>query len=165
MPNVNNGKSKSCGCLRAELLAKNKPGRKHGLAKTPLYEVHHLMMRRCYEVDSKNYHQYGGRGIKVCEEWHDVTAFNTWAMANGFEEGLQLDRQDNYGSYEASNCHFVSSKANNNNRRDNRLIRYAGKTQTLQQWADETGLNTATIRMRIDKLHWSVERALTQSLR
>jgi hypothetical protein len=165
VPNVVNGKSKSCGCLRAELLSENKPAKKHGLAKTPIYDVWHLMHRRCYEVGSKNYHQYGGRGITVCPEWHDVEVFSQWAFDNGYAQGLQLDREDNYGMYEPSNCHFVSSKINNNNRRDNRLIRYAGKTQTLQQWADETGLNTATIRMRLDKLHWSVEKALTQKLR
>lgn len=166
VPNVNSGKSKSCGCLRAELLAINKPGTKHGLAKTPLYDVWHLMMRRCYEVGSKNYHQYGGLGVTVCKEWHNVAVFNDWCKANGWAPGLQIDRYpDKAGIYEPSNCRFVTSKVNNNNRRDNRVIEFNGDSKTLQEWSDSIGINKATIRMRIDKLKWPVEKALTKPLR
>jgi hypothetical protein len=158
--NVSNGKSKSCGCIRNELnKGKNKT---HGLAKTPIYDTWHGMKRRCYETTHKNYSQYGGRGIVVCDEWLDVSVFSEWAFSNGYKKGLQIDRIDNNGNYEPSNCRFVTSRANNNNRRDNRMISFEGKTQTLQQWADEKGVKPEKIRMRIDKLKWSIERALIQ---
>lgn len=159
--NVARGKTISCGCFRKEATAKNKPGFRHGLAKTPIYDVWHLMMRRCYEVGSKNYHQYGGRGVKVCEEWHDVKVFSDWAFANGWQKGLQTDRYPNMdGNYEPLNCRFVTSKVNNNNRRNNVYITAFGKTQTLQQWADETGIYRKTIQYRIKELKLMPEQAL-----
>lgn len=159
--NVINGRTTSCGCFRKEYVSKERPGFKHGLAKTPIYDTWQSMMKRCYKTSNKNYHQYGGRGIRVCDEWHDPRVFQTWAVANGYGNGLQLDRINTNGNYEPSNCRFVTSKENNNNRRDNHVIDFRGQSKTLQQWADEIGVETATLRARLGRLNWTIEKALT----
>jgi len=161
MANVRQGRTLSCGCYRKEVVSANKPGKKHGLAKTPIYDIWCLMRRRCYEVGNKNYHQYGGRGITVCEEWQEVETFVKWALEKGYTPGLQIDRKNNNGNYEPSNCHFVTSKVNNNNRRDNRILTFKGMSMTLQQWANSTGIGRETISKRLDKLGWPIEKALT----
>lgn len=104
----------SCGCKM--------PPIKHGGTYTKLYGVHSYMKGRCYRKTGKDYKNYGGRGITVCEEWkNDFKVFRDWAMTNGYKEGLQLDRRNNNGNYEPSNCRFVSHTVNNQNRRDNKL--------------------------------------------
>lgn len=82
------------------------------------YYEHRDIMSRCYNKRNKNYKDYGGRGIKVCAEWHDRTVFCAWAVEHGIEKGLQLDRIDNNGDYCPENCHYVTPKQNSNNRRN-----------------------------------------------
>jgi hypothetical protein len=85
--------------------------------ETPLFNVYRCMLGRCKYPTYKSWHRYGGRGIKVCDEWlESFQPFAKWAMANGFEPGLQLDRIDNDGNYEPNNCRFVTSLENNRNR-------------------------------------------------
>lgn len=156
--NVVIGKSSSCGCYRKKFVSETKPGKKHGFAKTPLFDVWHLMRRRCYKVGSKNYHQYGALGIKMCDEWKDnAGAFVEWAKANGYKKGLQIDRIDTYGNYEPSNCRFVTSKVNNNNRKDNKLVEFNGQVKTLQEWADEWKIDRSFIRYCLRK-GWPIEK-------
>lgn len=90
----------------------------HGLSKkTPLYKVWVGMRRRCHEPQAQNYRWYGGRGIAVCALWRvDFLAFYDWAMANGYESGMELDRTDNDGDYEPENCRWVVKLANLKNR-------------------------------------------------
>jgi len=92
---------------------KNNPFYKHGLSKTKLHGVWFHMIRRCENEKDSGFKTYGKRGIKVCEEWHDFLKFYEWANNNNYSEGLQLDRIDNDGNYEPSNCRFVTSQANN----------------------------------------------------
>ena len=75
------------------------------------------MMQRCYNPKAANYDIYGGRGITVCEEWHDVLAFEKWAINSGYKKGLSIDRIDSNGNYEPSNCRWVTHKENCNNRK------------------------------------------------
>ena len=146
---LRSGHTKSCGCTRAESTRKFNISTKikHGQAKHPAYNVRKKMIDRCYNLANKNYHQYGGRGIIVCQEWlNDPEAFITWAESNGYKQGLQIDRIDNNGNYEPSNCHFVTSKVNNRNRRDNTLITVDGITKTQVEWAEKLGVHFSTIR-------------------
>lgn len=159
------GHTKSCGCLSAEMVACRHIT--HGKKGTRLYDVWKNMKKRCFNANSPNYKDYGGRGITVCEEWKDdFKSFYDWAMDNGYDESalrgkFTIDRIDVNGNYEPSNCRWATAEEQNNNKRINRMLTYAGKTQTLEQWARETGINRQTIRNRIDKFHWSVEKALT----
>jgi len=110
----------SCGCLTIEMMKITKT--KHGLINHPLYRKLMGMKKRCYNPKYGQYHRYGGRGIKVCEEWlNDFMSFYNWAMANGWEDGLEIDRKDNDGNYEPSNCRFVTSQENTHNRRTSKL--------------------------------------------
>ena len=109
------------------------------------------MRQRCYNPNFIYYCNYGGRGITICDEWQDFYAFERWAYANGYSDELTIDRIDNNGNYEPSNCRWVTMKVQNNNKRSNRLITYNGKTQTESQWADELGISFAVLRNRLHK--------------
>lgn len=137
--------------------------KKHGMSGTRLYRIWKNMKDRCNKPKHHNYERYGGRGIRVCEEWqNDFMAFYTWAMANGYQEDLTIDRKDNDGNYEPSNCRWATQREQLNNRGDfNVLVTYKGKTQTLMEWSEETGLPFATLRYRIVESHWPVEDAFT----
>lgn len=89
---------------------------KHGLSGTALYRVWHDMKTRCYWEKGPKYARYGGRGIKVCDTWRDSRAFFEWALANGYQEGLQIDRVNNDGDYTPTNCRFVTNWENARNR-------------------------------------------------
>lgn len=112
-----------------------------GLSKHPLYRVWNLMYVRCHDIDSDNFPNYGGSGITVCLEWrYDFIPFYDWAIANGWEPGLQIDRIDNEEGYSPANCRFVTSKVNNNNKRNNFRVNYNGEEKTMAQWADHFGI-------------------------
>lgn len=86
----------------------SKKRQQHGMSKTRLYASYHAMKKRCYNNNDKRYHRYGGRGITVCAEWLDkkngFINFYNWAMANGYQDDLTIDRINNDGNYEPSNC-------------------------------------------------------------
>ena len=92
---------------------------KHGLHHHRLYGTWNSMMHRCHKIKEgkKDYVNYRGRGIKVCERWHDVKAFIE-DMYPSFQEGLELDRKDNNGNYDPDNCRWVTTSKNQKNRRD-----------------------------------------------
>jgi len=109
--NLKRGKTRSCGCLSKEI--KRAGNRKHGLRHHPIYMVWKNMRSRCLHKNNPRYYCYGGRGITICDEWKDdPTSFIKWAEKNGWRQGLQLDRTNNDGNYEPSNCRFVSSSDN-----------------------------------------------------
>jgi len=122
------------------------------------------MIQRCENPNTHNYKDYGGRGITVCDEWHNPVVFIDWALANGWEEGLTLDRIDNDGNYEPSNCRWATRKEQQRNRRNNHLITFDGKTQTVVQWAEEVNISPQTLYSRISKYHWPIERALVEPI-
>lgn len=107
------GKSTSCGCYRSELTALRST--KHGLTtgkKPRLFIIWNDMKARCYNPKSINYQSYGGRGICICDEWLDFSAFYRWAMDNGYNDSLTIDRIDNDGGYTPSNCRWISAEEN-----------------------------------------------------
>ena len=126
-----------------------------------LYTVYHSMRNRCYNPHDDFYKNYGGRGITICKEWQDFAPFRDWAYSHGYYEGcnLQIDRINNDKGYGPENCRFVSCKINCNNRSSNRFITFNGKTQTVSQWAEETGLVASTIYARLNK-GWPPEKIL-----
>jgi len=164
---LTSGNTTSCGCYNRERVAE--ACTVHGMAQRgkqhPVYWIWSAMLQRCENQDHKHYKNYGGRGITVCPEWHDSQAFIDWALANGWQKGLTLDRINNNGSYEPGNCRWATRKENNRNKRNNRLITFNGKTQTMVEWAEEVNISPRTLSLRINKRHWPIERALTEPVR
>ena len=121
------------------------------------------MKRRCYNPKSKFYKDYGGRGIKVCDEWMDKknghANFQKWALESGWHEFLTIDRIDVNGNYEPSNCRWATPKEQSNNRRDNNYITIGGVTKTAQEWADQVGISMNGFKSRINS-GWSEEELL-----
>ena len=115
--------------------------------------------RCCNETDAR-YPYYGGRGITLCDEWQDFEAFYSWAINNGYAKGLTIDRRDNNGGYSPDNCHWATVKVQANNKRNNHMIEYEGKVQTLAQWADEKNIAQNTLERRINYRKWSTRDAL-----
>lgn len=152
--------TKSCGCLIAEK-AKETFATHHG-SYDKLYRVRLQIIDRCYNTKNKRYKDYGGRGIKVCEEWlNNYEAFKEWAINTGYKEGLSIDRKNNDGNYCPENCRWVTSKIQSNNIRSNHYVEYNGKRQTVAEWADELGINYDTLFGRLFTKKWDVEKALS----
>jgi len=161
---LTSGATKSCGCYNRERAAEVHTT--HGMARQrerhPVYLAWHDMLQRCENPNFTTYKDYGGRGIRVCEEWHDAKIFIDWALANGWREGLTIDRINNNGNYEPSNCRWVTRKEQARNKRNNHLITFNEKTQPMAQWAEEVNISVQTLSARINQYHWPIERALTE---
>ena len=159
---LNRGNTKSCGCLSKEI-ARNRQY-KHGKTQCRLYNVWYSMKRRCYDKNVKNFNKYGGRGIKVCEEWlNDFLSFYNWAISNGYRDDVErgkltLDRIDNNKGYYPDNCRWVNQKIQNRNKTNLFMITYNGKTLCAQEWAEKLGCRASLIIERI-KRGWSIEDA------
>lgn len=131
----------------AELKPCNARNYKHGayMRNPRLYGVWTTMMHRCYDDKRSRYKDYGGRGIRVCEEWHDPNAFIDWAEANGWGIGLQLDRKENNADYSPENCRFTTPKANNRNRRNTKYLTINGQTKCVAEWCETIKVSPYTI--------------------
>ena len=119
-PNIKNGHTKSCGCIRVERMKLENPKYNHGLRYHRLNSIWRGMKTRCYNQKSLEYSNYGGRGIKVCDEWkNDFKAFYDWAMSNGYRDNLTIDRINPFGNYEPSNCRWATYEEQAKNKRKN----------------------------------------------
>ena len=124
--------------------------------------IRHSMYCRCYYPSTNGYQRYGGRGIKICDEWiNDPQSFYNWSINNGYKKNLTIDRIDVNGSYEPSNCRWVTKEIQDNNRRTNRKITYKGETKTLSQWCREYNINRVTLDDRL-KTGMTIEEALNK---
>lgn len=120
------------------------------------------IMTRCYNQKSKSFINYGGRGISACNEWLVKEQFCEWAVQNGWEDGLTIERADNNGNYCPENCKFITRKEQAFNRRTNRLISAFGETKTITEWSEDKrcAVCIQTLNARINK-KWDYEFALT----
>lgn len=155
-------KTKSCGCLGTENLIKRST--KHNKFGTRIYNLWGNMNYRCNNERSDHYQYYGGRGIKVCDEWQEFEPFYDWAMSHGYSDDLTIDRIDVNGNYCPENCRWVTPKEQANNRRNTRYLTYNGETKCVKDWENETGIQSVIIKHRIDYYGWNVEMALTESV-
>lgn len=133
----------------------------HGGTGTRLYAIWSTMKQRTTNPNTVNYELYGGKGISVCSDWEDFQVFRNWAMANGYADGLTIDRIDGAGNYCPDNCRWVSMMVQQNNRCNNHSITYKGQTKTLSMWAREIGINPKTLSRRIVDKGWPIDMALT----
>ena len=157
---LKSGNTKSCGCLHKEILIqRNKDNRIHHPENERLLRIWRAMLHRCYKETDEHYDYYGGRGIKVCDDWHDFEAFQKWALANGYADNLTIDRLDGNKDYCPENCSWATMTVQNNHKSDTKWLTYKGKTQSLSDWCRELGLDYFRIKARLNSLGWSVEDA------
>lgn len=153
---VVSGHTSSCGCVAKEkLVDRNK---KHGLSKSykSTYRSWKDMRSRCGNVNDFDYADYGGRGIRVCEQWEDFAVF--FRDMGARPNGKTLDRIDVNGNYRPENCRWADAKTQANNKRNNRLVEYQGQTRTLAQWCENFGIEQSKVKYRINA-GWSLEDA------
>ena len=143
---VERGKKKSCGICR--------PGHTiHGGCGSRIYKIWMSMNHRCSPTcGERNYKDYYGRGIRVCDQWKaSFTAFRDWSISVGYSDGLSIDRINPNGNYEPDNCRFIPLEKQQLNKRNNVVITFQGKNQTAAEWGRELGINPKLIRLRISK--------------
>ena len=162
-----NGGCKSCGCLKKEQdkinLTKHYSHQKSG---TRIYEIWCGMKKRCFNKNNARYWDYGGRGITVCDEWkNSFQSFYDWAMSNGYQENLSIDRIDNNGNYCPENCKWSTNKEQCNNRRSNIKITIGNSTRTLVEWCEIFEVDYQKARMRYCRNGFeSIDRLFNQIL-
>ena len=120
----------------------------HCESNTRLYRIWSSMKHRCRGKNHEAYHNYGGRGIKVCDEWNKYKAFRKWALENGYSDELTLDRIDNNGNYEPSNCRWATMKQQCANKRTNHYVIVNGEKMIIAECSRKYGIPKSTIRMR-----------------
>jgi hypothetical protein len=174
------GKILSCGCYARERVALDKISR--GMDPSPkgpskrfspnmksrplkiLYQKWRGMIERCYDTESDSYHNYGGRGIRVCEDWKDNNwLFYKWAYESGYEVGLTIERNDVNGDYCPENCCWIPFQDQMRNMRQSRWVTAFGETKLIADWARDERCAVAkrTLYKRIDA-GWSIEDAITK---
>lgn len=166
--NLKSGVTKSCGCYRREVASENQKKHltKHNETHTRLYHVWCNMRRRCNNPTDDAYPHYGGRGIKVCDEWQTFIPFRDWSMEHGYDPNAKhgectIDRRDVNGDYCPDNCRWVNMLVQQNNKTNNRKYTWNGETKTIKQWAEELGIDRTTLTYRIDKSGMTFEEAIT----
>jgi len=155
--NLRGGGTRSCGCLSLEVKTKHGNARRCGW--TGAYSTWKSMRGRCLNITNPGYHNYGGRGIRICDSW--LNSFKSFLEDMGERpDGLCIERIDNNGDYCPQNCRWANRKDQANNTRFNYLLEYNGLTMNMTQWAGNTGIKRHVIEGRI-RLGWSIERTLT----
>lgn len=157
---IKRGRTFSCGCEAAKRAASRFT--KHGAYRTATYKTWNAMIQRCHNKSNSSYEQYGGRGIRVCAEWHGPEGYHRFVAYVGERpRGCTIDRLDNGKGYEPGNVRWATVKEQQNNRRVSRLFTHNGETMNARDWAARLGMGKNTIDARI-RAGWSVERALTE---
>lgn len=144
------GSIKSCGCLKRKQDKINLTKHyRHMMSGTRIYQEWQGMKGRCNNPHDPRYDRWGGRGIKVCDEWQNsFEAFYNWAMANGYKDDLTIDRIDNDGNYEPSNCRWATQQEQSRNRSSNIKITIGNSTRTLMEWCSIFNVNYKNVRDR-----------------
>jgi hypothetical protein len=135
---------------------------KHGCEPWPLYQVWSTMRQRCSNPKSKSFTRYGARGIDVCTEWQiDFVNFRDWALANGYQDGLSIEREHNDKGYNPDNCKWATDAEQSVNKRTTRRVKYQGTMVPIATLAHAHGIPIETLSGRI-RLKWPIDRALTE---
>lgn len=134
---------------------------KHGMARTRLYRTWANMKNRCGKEYDKEYKYYGGRGISVCKEWAtSFEKFKEWALSNGYQDNLTIDRIDVNGNYEPKNCRWITRQEQNKNASSNIILSLNGVSHILADWSDIVEIGYSTLQGRVRR-GWSDEEVLT----
>lgn len=174
--NLRKGFTRSCGCI-ADEYRKNKPeyvldairkkNSTHGGSHDRLFKIWISMRSRCRDSNHPAYKWYGGKGVRVCKEWdEDYAAFKTWAYENGYDDTAKMhhcsiDRIDPNGNYCPENCRWADIQTQAENKVSIALYEYNGEKHMMAEWAREYGVHPDTLRWRLKKLGWPIEKALT----
>ena len=130
-----------------------------------LYNTWYNVKARCTNPKNPRYSSYGGRGVSICEEWkHSFDTFKEWALRHGYDDALSIDRIDNDGNYEPSNCRWISNREQQRNKRTNLFYTIGNETKTLTEWCEQYGVGFNTIKGRLGK-GWGILEALTSPLK
>lgn len=160
------GVTKSCGCLDKEKHITHPNRRTHGMCGTRIYRIWKAIKNRVTNKNAPDFQKwYGSRGITICEEWkNDFMAFYRWAMANGYNDTLSIDRIDVNSDYTPNNCRWATTKQQNRNTRQNIFLTYNGETHCLADWAGILGIKRQVLQQRYIR-GWDAEKILTQKVR
>ena len=157
---LTSGNTKSCGCLRGNYI-------RHGMSRTRINKTYMNMKSRCYNPNASKYYLYGGKGIKVCDEWLDkengFMNFYNWAMQNGYRDDLTIDRIDSDKDYEPTNCRWATYKEQNSHLKNSpfncKLIEYNGESHSLSEWAKIKNISYKALLSRYER-KWDIKRML-----
>lgn len=164
---VNHNKIKSCGCLQKEVVSIIKI--KDNIKKHPLYGIWHQMKARCYNIKNISYKNYGAKGVTVCDEWrNDFLSFYNWAIENGWQKGLQIDKDKKANAlginpiiYSPQYCSIVSRTDNNNAKKSTIIIEYDGYKMSIKEWELKLGFTKGRLYKRIYISGYSIKDAIT----
>lgn len=156
---LNSKEKRSCGCLGPDLTRARR--REDSASNTITWKSWRSMIARCEVQGNASYERYGGRGIKVCERWRNSFEAFLEDMGERPSKDYQIEREDNDGDYEPSNCRWATRKEQARNRRNNRRLTHEGETLTVAEWAERTGMTKGQLMNRVN-LGWTDERILTE---
>ena len=160
--NLRKGNTKSCGCFKLDRVITHGACLDGKVSRS--YGTWRSMKQRCYNPKCNEYHNYGFRGVVMCERWLGEDGFIHFLSDMGEKpKGLTLERINNNGNYGPDNCKWATQKEQNSNKRTNRLTTYKGETKTTTQWSEVIGCNKVTLAYRLN--NWSIERALTTPIK
>lgn len=162
---VRSGKVRSCGCLKKEQDYHNlgEKRKTHGQSGTRLYGIWEKMRGRCNIESNPAYHNYGGRGIKVCDDWNtDFEKFYKWSMENGYTDELSIERIDVNEGYNPNNCCWIPLSDQNKNKRNCRYVMVDGEKVTLKEACRKLGLPYQAVHLRVTRYGMPIEEAISK---
>lgn len=161
--NLISGNTKSCGCLSKEITSNRNTI--HGLSNTRIYNTWCKMIARCEKPYETSYKRYGAKGISVCEEWHDFLTFYNWAIANGYDDTLSIDRIDSKKNYCPENCRWATTIQQARNVSSNVIVEHDGEAHSLSEWAEIYSIPYKVLHQRYRVYKWDFERALNTPIK
>lgn len=157
---LKDGSVASCGCGQRD--AATKSNTTHGDSGSRLHVIRNNVIQRCHNPKNPKYADYGGRGITVCQEWREsYEAFRNWSTANGYQDDLEIDREDNDKPYSPNNCRWTTRGEQLRNTRRNRIYTAFGETKCLKDWADDARCQVTLTGLAARLKRWDFVRALT----
>lgn len=157
---LKNGNTKSCGCYKIDIVVSRNLINAHPHRKTRIFRIWKRMHQRCYEINCDDYKDYGAKGVKICDDWHEYYTFYSWAISHGYSDSLSIDRLDVTGNYSPSNCRWATSLEQARNKRNNHNITFRGHTKTLSEWCLIFRMESSKVRYRLSK-NWPLEKVFT----